>query len=49
MVENGDGTRSWAAMPPLGWAQIIAFIGLLDSRAIQSGLPDSLPHPRNPA
>jgi len=33
---------SWAAMPPLGWAQIIAFIGLLDSRAIQSGLPDSL-------
>jgi len=33
---------SWEAMPPLGWAQIIAFIGLLDSRAIQSGLPDDL-------
>jgi len=34
---------SWAAMPPLGWAQIIAFISLLDSRAIQSGLPNSGP------
>jgi light-harvesting complex I chlorophyll a/b binding protein 1 len=33
---------SWAAMPPLGWAQIIAFVALLDSRALQEGLPDSL-------
>ena len=35
--------RSWAAMPPLGWAQIIAFIAALDSAALQEGLPESPP------
>jgi len=29
---------SWAAMPALGWAQIIAFIALCDSKEIQDGL-----------
>jgi len=29
---------SWAAMPTLGWAQIIAFIALCDSAALQGGL-----------
>jgi len=29
---------SWAAMPALGWAQIIAFIALCDSDEIQDGL-----------
>jgi len=29
---------SWAAMPALGWAQIIAFIALCDSAEIQAGL-----------
>jgi light-harvesting complex I chlorophyll a/b binding protein 1 len=29
---------SWAAMPALGWAQIIAFIALCDSEEIQAGL-----------
>jgi len=29
---------SWAAMPALGWAQIIAFIALCDSAALQDGL-----------
>jgi len=38
----GGTLASWAAMPPLGWAQIIAFIGLLDSRAIQEGLPEDI-------
>ena len=28
-------------MPPLGWAQIIAFIAALDSAALQKGLPES--------
>ena len=30
-------------MPPLGWAQIIAFIAALDSAALQEGLPESPP------
>ena len=28
-------------MPPLDWAQIIAFIAALESKAIQEGLPES--------
>jgi len=32
---------SWAAMPALGWAQIIAFIALCDSDEIQNGLRDA--------
>jgi len=38
----GGTLASWAAMPPLGWAQIIAFIAALDSAALQEGLPESL-------
>merc|ERR1711869_99973 len=38
----GGTLASWAAMPPLGWAQIIAFVAALDSKALQEGLPKSL-------
>jgi len=34
----GGTWASWAAMPALGWAQIIAFIALCDSAALQDGL-----------
>jgi light-harvesting complex I chlorophyll a/b binding protein 1 len=38
----GGTLASWAAMPPLGWAQIIAFVAALDSAQLQQGLPESL-------